>query len=69
MSVSFFYANYPQRKKSECQKGKMFCQLLYNFLFSKMSDYEDIDTEMDNLDDMMEDHDVFEDNDEVRNFF
>ena len=47
----------------------MFCQLLYNFLFSKMSDYEDIDTEMDNLDDMMEDHDVFEDNDEVRNFF
>ena len=34
-----------------------------------MSDYEDIDTEMDNLDDMMEDHDVFEDNDEVRNFF
>ena len=47
----------------------MFCQLLYNFLFSKMSDYEDINTEMDNLDDIMEDHDVFEDNDEVRIIF
>merc|ERR1739838_439788 len=38
--------------------------LMPNGKLRKMSDYGDINNEMENLDDLMEDHDVFEDNDE-----
>ena len=47
------------------------CRKMFSFIFSKMSDYDNIENDMDmemNMDDLsleMDDNDVFEDNDEV----
>ena len=50
----------------------MVCEKLIDFIFSKMSDYDDIENEIDNdvdqIDEMsleLDDNDVFEDNEEV----
>ena len=50
----------------------MLCEKLIDFIFSKMSDYDDIENEIDNdvdqIDEMsleLDDNDVFEDNEEV----
>ena len=50
----------------------MLCEKLIDFIFSKMSDYDDIENEIENeidqIDEMsleLDDNDVFEDNEEV----